>query len=103
MPAQKDKFNRIIKTSKPQKAAADAAARLIAKYGKAAVASAVRNFKPAKAVKVTAVRRTGMTPGYPKSNVKPSQSKFTGEKVQGSFRMDPNRKAPYLVNVKKWH
>ena len=32
---------------KVQKGAADAAARLIAKYGKAAVASAVRNFKPA--------------------------------------------------------
>ena len=37
---------------KPQKNAADAAARLIAKYGKAAVTSAVRNFKPAKAVKI---------------------------------------------------
>jgi hypothetical protein len=37
---------------KVQKGAADAAARLIAKYGKAAVTSAVRNFKPAKAVKI---------------------------------------------------
>ena len=38
--------------SKVQKVAADAAARLIAKYGKAAVTTAVRNFKPAKAVKI---------------------------------------------------
>ena len=37
---------------KVQKGAADAAARLIAKYGKAAVTTAVRNFKPAKAVKI---------------------------------------------------
>ena len=37
---------------KVQKGAADAAARLIAKYGKAAVTSAVRNFKPAKRVKI---------------------------------------------------
>ena len=64
---------------KPQKGAADAAAKLIAKYGKAAVSSAVRNFKPAAKVKVTPIRKTGMTPGYPKSNVKPSQSKFTGK------------------------
>jgi hypothetical protein len=65
--------------AKVQKGAADAAARLIAKYGKAAVTSAVRNFKPAAKVKVTPIRKTGMTPGYPKSNVKPSQSKFTGK------------------------
>jgi hypothetical protein len=38
--------------AKVQKGAADAAARLIAKYGKAAVTSAIRNFKPAKAVKI---------------------------------------------------
>lgn len=38
--------------AKVQKGAADAAARLIAKYGKSAVSSAVRNFKPAKAVKI---------------------------------------------------
>ena len=72
--------------AKVQKGAADAAARLIAKYGKAAVSSAVRNFKPAKAVKVTPVRKTGMTPVYPKSNVKPSQSKFTGvDKKAGGY------------------
>jgi len=64
--------------AKVQKGAADAAARLIAKYGKAAVSSAVRNFKPAKKVKVTPIRKTGMTPGYPKSNVKPSKTKYTG-------------------------
>lgn len=34
------------------KGAADAAARLIAKYGKAAVSSAIRNFKPTKKVKL---------------------------------------------------
>ncbi len=38
--------------AKVQKGAADAAARLIAKYGKAAVSSAVRNFKPVKAVRL---------------------------------------------------
>jgi len=38
--------------AKVQKGAADAAARLIAKYGKAAVTTAVRNFKPAKAVRL---------------------------------------------------
>jgi len=38
--------------AKVQKGAADAAAKLIAKYGKSAVSSAVRNFKPAKAVKI---------------------------------------------------
>ena len=56
---------------KPQKNAADAAAKLIAKYGKAAVSSAVRNFKPAAKVKVNRITRTNMTSGYPKSNVKP--------------------------------
>jgi hypothetical protein len=38
--------------AKVQKGAADAAARLIAKYGKAAVTTAVRNFKPVKAVRL---------------------------------------------------
>jgi hypothetical protein len=38
--------------AKVQKGAADAAARLIAKYGKAAVTTAVRNFKPVRAVKI---------------------------------------------------
>jgi hypothetical protein len=38
--------------AKIQKGAADAAARLIAKYGKAAVTTAVRNFKPVKAVRL---------------------------------------------------
>ena len=87
MPAQKDRFNTIIKRGNaPQKGAADAAAKLIAKYGKAAVSSAVRNFKPAAKVKVTPIRKTGMTPGYPKSNVKPSQSKFTGvDKKAGGY------------------
>ncbi len=32
--------------TKPQKGAADAAARLIAKYGRAAVAKAIKNLKP---------------------------------------------------------
>jgi hypothetical protein len=57
--------------AKVQKGAADAAARLIAKYGKAAVSSAVRNFKPAKPVKVTRIKGTGNARQYPKSNVKP--------------------------------
>ena len=53
--------------AKVQKGAGDAAARLIAKYGKAAVTTAVRNFKPAKAVKVSGTKMTT----NPKSNVKP--------------------------------
>jgi hypothetical protein len=57
--------------AKVQKGAGDAAARLIAKYGKAAVSSAVRNFKPAKAVKITPIKGTGKQKQYPKSNVKP--------------------------------
>jgi len=52
---------------KVQKGAADAAAKLIAKYGKAAVSSAVRNFKPVKKVKVTGTQMKT----NPKSNVKP--------------------------------
>jgi hypothetical protein len=64
--------------AKVQKGAADAAARLIAKYGKAAVTSAIRNFKPAAKVKVTPIKGTGNARQYPKSNVKSSQSKFTG-------------------------
>lgn len=50
------------------KGAADAAARLIAKYGKSAVSSAVRSFKPTKKVKIekTIARATK----EPKSNVK---------------------------------
>jgi hypothetical protein len=41
MPAEKFNkgINRIVKQGKPQKGAADAAAKLIAKYGKAAVSS----------------------------------------------------------------
>lgn len=70
---------------KVQKGAADAAARLIAKYGKAAVSSAVRNFKPAAKVKITPIK-TGNAKQYPKSNVKPSQSKFTGvDKRAGGY------------------
>jgi hypothetical protein len=64
--------------AKVQKGAADAAAKLIAKYGRAAVSSAVRNFKPAAKVKVTGSGATG-NGRFPKSNVKPSQSKFTGK------------------------
>ena len=79
--------------AKVQKGAADAAAKLIAKYGKSAVSSAVRNFKPVAKVKVTGSGATG-NGRFPKSNVRPSQSKFTGEKIQGSFKMNPNRKAP---------
>jgi hypothetical protein len=88
MPAEKFNkgMNRIVKQGKPQKGAADAAAKLIAKYGKAAVTSAIRNFKPAAKVKVTPIRKTGMTPGYPKSNVKPSKSKFTGvDRTKGVY------------------
>ena len=71
--------------AKVQKGAADAAARLIAKYGKAAVSSAVRNFKPAAKVKITPIK-TGNAKQYPKSNVKPSQSKFTGvDKRAGGY------------------
>jgi hypothetical protein len=63
--------------AKVQKGAADAAANLIAKYGKAAVSSAVRNFKPVKKVKVTGSGATG-NGRFPKSNVKPSKLKYTG-------------------------
>jgi hypothetical protein len=67
--------------AKPNKGAADAVAKLIAKYGKVAVASAARNFKPAKPVKVTGTKMTN-NGRYPKSNVKPSQSKFTGKNMR---------------------
>ena len=71
--------------AKVQKGAADAAAKLIAKYGKAAVSSAVRNFKPTAKVKVTGSGATG-NGRFPKSNVRPSQSKFTGvDKKAGGY------------------
>ena len=78
MPKQKDRFNTIIKRgNSQQKGAADAAAKLIAKYGKAAVSSAVRNFKPAKAVKVTGTKMKT----NPKSNVKPVDKNKMYEKI----------------------
>jgi len=67
--------------AKVQKGAADAAAKLIAKYGKAAVSSAVRNFKPVAKVKVTGSGATG-NGRFPKSNVKSSNSKFTGKNMR---------------------
>ena len=76
--------------AKVQKGAADAAAKLIAKYGKSAVSSAIRNFKPAKAVKITPIKGTGNARQYPKSNVRPSQSKFTG--VDKRERLGPRER-----------
>lgn len=62
--------------AKVQKGAADAAAKLIAKYGKAAVTTAIRNFKPVAKVKVTGSGATG-NGRFPKSNVKPKVEKTT--------------------------
>ena len=74
--------------AKPNKGAADAAAKLIAKYGKAAVASAVRNFKPAKPVKVTGTKMTN-NGRYPKSNVrpvKPAQKGWNGKPLSKDWK-----------------
>ena len=69
--------------AKVQKGAADAAAKLIAKYGKAAVSSAVRNFKPVAKVKVTGSGATG-NGRFPTSNVKPKKSPASGITNKGN-------------------
>lgn len=79
--------------AKVQKGAADAAAKLIAKYGKSAVSSAVRNFKPAKAVKVEPglkqmkkvlgnKKLSGTQGGRPVTYTGPAQSKNVKSKVE---------------------
>ena len=69
------------------KVAAVGASMIPAVRGAKLAASAVRGVKTVKLEKTAANLKKA-----PKSNVRPSQSKFTGEKVQGSFRMNPARK-----------
>jgi hypothetical protein len=86
---------------KPQKNAADAAAKLIAKYGKAAVSSAVRNFKPAKAVKITPIKGTGNARQYPKSNVKPRKPLTGGISDRGTPGERFTREQMRIKSLKK--
>ena len=65
-----------------------AVAKLVAKHGKKIVASAVRNFKPTKQVKVTPIKGTGNARQYPKSNVRPvKEPKATGGERQTKYSM----------------
>ena len=83
--------------AKVQKGAADAAAKLIAKYGKAAVSSAVRNFKPVAKVKVTGSGATG-NGRFPTSNVKPKRLLQAGLQIKELLLKDIQEKN-LLLNV----